>query len=272
VLTEATRRLGAAGVGSPRVDAELLLAHALGLTRSRLALIDHLEPDQLARFQPLVERRAGREPLQHILGTAAFRHLELAVGPGVFIPRPETELLIDAVLATLRESDAPIVVDLGSGSGALALSVADEVPGARVYAVERSAAALSWLRRNAAGAPVTVLAADLADPELLTDLDARVDVVLSNPPYVQSDTVVGAEVAHDPAVAVFAGPDGLGTIPAVIDTADRLLRDGGVLALEHDDSHQPAVLARLGQPRWRDVAGHDDLTGRPRFVTARRAR
>ncbi|MGN6609882.1 MAG: peptide chain release factor N(5)-glutamine methyltransferase [Jatrophihabitans sp.] len=272
LLREAAARLAAAGVGSPRVDAELLLAHVLGTPRGRLLLAGPVHPSVVVTFDRLVRRRAAREPLQHILGRAPFRHLELAVGPGVFVPRPETELLVDAVLPALRTAAAPLVVDLCAGSGALALAVADEVPGARVLAVERPGPAVPWLERNAAGSRVEVVVADVADPALLADLVGRADVVVSNPPYVPRDTAVDPEVRRDPEVAVFGGADGLALVPAVAGAAARLLRPGGTFAMEHDDTHAetvPALLAGSGQ--WVDVADHRDLADRPRYVTAVRS-
>lgn len=267
LLASATARLRDAGVPTPRVDAELLLAHVLGVPRSRLVTAPAVDAAAAARFADLLDRRAAREPLQHLTGTAPFRHLDLAVGPGVFVPRPETELLVDAVLA-----DRPrTVVDLCAGSGAIAMSVATEAPGTVVHAVERSASALAWLRRNTALAAVTVVEGDVRDPRLLEDLHGTVDAVVSNPPYVPAATPVAAEVRADPAVAVFAGPDGLDVIPDVLDRAADLLRDGGLVAIEHDESHAPAVLTLLhADPRWREVTDHPDLTGRPRYVTARR--
>jgi release factor glutamine methyltransferase len=275
LLADAVARLDAAGVASPRVDAELLLAHSAAVSRSRLITMDEVPQDAATRFAALLERRAHREPLQHLIGTAPFRNLELAVGPGVFVPRPETELLVDAVLPSLTGLAAPLVVDLCSGSGALALAVADEVPASRVIAVELSERALDWLRRNATGTRVEVIAADVASPDLLPSERGRADAVLSNPPYVPAATPVAPEVRADPDEAVFAGADGLRLIPAVLERAADLLRSGGVLALEHDDTHAEAVPALLragdGWDRaWDDVREHADLSGRPRFVTARR--
>jgi release factor glutamine methyltransferase len=264
-LDDATRQLAAAGVASPRVDAELLLAHYLGVERSRLSTVDGPVPPEFAQA---VQRRAAREPLQYIIGRAAFRYVDVAVGPGVFIPRPETELLVDAVLPAL--TPAATVVDLCAGSGALALSIAHEVPGTRVYAVEWSPAALPWLRRNAPATSVTVVAGDVSDPSLLGELAGQVDAVVSNPPYVPAGTPVEPEVRADPADAVFAGADGLDVIPAVIARAGALLRPGGVLAIEHDETHAEAVPALLADG-WRDVADHRDLAGRPRYTTAVRA-
>jgi release factor glutamine methyltransferase len=267
MLAEATAELARAGLATPRVDAELLLAHVLGVARSRLLLAPAPTVAEADRFADLVRRRATREPLQYLTGTAPFRHLELAVGPGVFIPRPETELLVDAVLAHLPGR----VVDLCSGSGALALSIAQEAPASSVYAVERSAEALAWLRRNAAGSAVTVLAGDVRHGPVFAGLSGIVDVVVSNPPYVPSATPVDAEVRADPAEAVFAGPDGLELIPAVLARAADLLRTGGVLAMEHDDTQGVTVPALLrADGRWTDIADHLDLSQRPRYVTARR--
>lgn len=269
LLRRAARDLADAGVPSPRVDAELLLAELLDRPRSRLRTLDTVDGSTAAAFDGWVARRAAREPLQHITGRAPFRHLLLQVGPGVFVPRPETELLVDAVLPHLRPGAH--VVDLCAGSGALALAVADEVPGVRVTAVERSPAALAWLARNARGTDVRVVAGDIADPDLLADLAGRVDAVLSNPPYVPDTVPVDAEVRADPAEAVFAGADGLDLVPTVIARAAELLRAGGVVAVEHDDTHGervPQLFAADG--RWRDIRAHLDLSGRPRYATATR--
>ncbi|GIF10629.1 peptide chain release factor N(5)-glutamine methyltransferase [Actinoplanes teichomyceticus] len=270
-LASAAAELAASGVSSPRVDAELLAAHVLDVPRGRLLLIDTVRAGELERFRELVARRAARVPLQHLVGTAAFRHLELAVGDGVFVPRPETELL--AGWGIERTAPGATVVDLCSGSGAIALSVADESPAARVIAVERSPAALPWLRRNAARFPaVEVVDADVTDPDLLSELHGRVDVLLCNPPYVPDGTPVPPEVSdHDPAEAVFGGADGLSVIRPVIALAAALLRPGGSVGIEHDDVHGAAVPALLrADGRFTEVAAHDDLTGRPRFATARR--
>jgi len=274
-LTRASSRLAAAGVGSPRVDAELLLAHILGVTRSRLGGVDHLDEAATEAFEGLIARRSRGIPVQHLTGRAPFRHLDLAVGPGVFIPRPETELLVDLVAPAL--AGPRLLVDLCAGSGAIALAVANEFPEARVVAVEVSPEALAWLGRNAreraeAGdRPITIVAADITDPTLLADATGAADVVLSNPPYVPEAMrgALGREVAHDPDGALFGGADGLALMPAVLTTAARLLRPGGLLAVEHDDSHSGALLALLeAAGDWTAVTGHRDLTGRPRFVRA----
>jgi release factor glutamine methyltransferase len=272
LLAKATSDLAAAGVGSPRADAEWLAAHVLGVQRGRLMLIDAIHQSERQRFAGLVAARARRIPLQHLLGTAAFRHLELAVGDGVFVPRPETELL--AGWGIEHTAPGATVVDLCSGSGAIALSVADEAEPGRVIAVEQCPAALVWLRRNAAagGGTVEVVEGDVTDPALLPGLSGVVDVVLCNPPYVPSGTPVPPEVSeHDPAEAVFGGADGLSVIRPVIALAARLLRTGGVTGIEHDDLHATAVPNLLrADGRFADVTEHHDLAGRPRYATARR--
>ena len=249
---------------------KLLLAAVLGTSRGAALLRADVPDPARATYAEWVARRVDREPLQHIVGDAAFRHVVVAVGPGVFVPRPETELLVDAVLPALRGRTDPLAVDLCAGSGALAASLADEVPGIRVVALERSPGALRWLARNVPAA-VRVVAGDVRDPDVLGELAGRVDAVVSNPPYVPDGTPVEPEVRADPHDAVFAGPDGLDLIPVVIEQAARLLRGGGVLAMEHDAGHAAAVLALLECDRqWTAVAAHDDLAGRPRYVTARR--
>jgi release factor glutamine methyltransferase len=264
--------LSRAGIGSARVDAELLAAHVLGVPRGRLLLTPRLTPEQARRFTELLAQRAERIPLQHLVGSAPFYRVELAVGPGVFIPRPETELLVEWGLGVLP-GGSPTVVDLCSGSGAIALAVAHERPQATVYAVERDPAALEWLRRNAARHPIRIVAGDATDPSVLSTLDGSVDLVLCNPPYVPAGTHVPPEVAgHDPYSAVFAGPDGLDVIAPLVTRVATLLRPGGWFGVEHDDSHGQAVpdLLRAGG-RFVDVADHPDLAGRPRFATALRA-
>jgi release factor glutamine methyltransferase len=210
--------------------------------------------------------------VQYLTGLAPFRYLELAVGPGAFIPRPETELLVDWGLERLTGIDAPTVVDLASGSGAIALAVATECPAATVYAVERSTSALDWLRRNAAGTGARIVAADVTDPALLAELDGRVDLVLCNPPYVPDTSPVAPEVSgYEPREAIFGGPDGLAVIGPVVARSAGLLRPGGYLGIEHDDSHGEAVPALLrADGRYGEIEDHRDLAGRPRFATARR--
>ena len=278
-MLEATRRLADAGVESPRVDAELLLAHVLGVGRARLLTLDEVAGTVAVHFRALVDQRADRVPLQHLTGRAPFRQIELAVGPGVFVPRPETEQLTGWVLERIAGLDGPIVVDLGSGSGAIALSVAHEHPGARVTAVERDPGAIAWTRHNAMArvaardTPVGVVAGDMTDPSLLSELDGRVTVVVSNPPYVPDDALLPREVAeHDPPLALWGGPDGLDVVRGMLAVAARLLHPGGWLGIEHADQQGvalPAVVRAHGG--FADVEDHPDLAGRPRFTTACRS-
>jgi release factor glutamine methyltransferase len=264
-LRRAAARLGAAGVPSPEHDAEELAAHSLDLDRRELWRARGVG----AGFWEYVERRAAREPLQHITGRAYFRHLSLAVGPGVFVPRPETELVAGAAVAAARRRAAAVVVDLGTGSGAIALAVATEVPTARVVAVEREPAAYAWALRNLAGSGVDLRLGDMATAP--AELAGRVDVVVSNPPYIPSGAAIrDPEVAaHDPAPALWAGVDGLAAIRVVEATARALLRPGGTVVVEHADMQgdaAPAVFRRVGG--WAEVLGHRDLAGRPRYLTA----
>lgn len=271
LLAEGAERLAAAGIATPRVDAELLLADLLDIPRSRLRLTASIAAPVAEDYRQRIARRIVREPLQYITGTAPFRHIELAVGPGVFIPRPETELLVEAVLPHVRGTDAPLVVDLCAGSGALALAVADEVPGARVIAVEASPAAADWLTRNVLGSAVDVIIADITDADALAGYHGQASAVVANPPYVPAGSTVAPEVRADPAEAVFAGPDGLDLIPSVVARAAELLADGGILAVEHDESqHESVPGLMVADGGWCDVLDHRDLSGRPRFTTARR--
>jgi release factor glutamine methyltransferase len=277
-IAEAERVLAAAGVASPRVDAEIIAAHVVGVDRGRLMLQPLVDAPVIEAIHKLVVRRAAREPLQHLLGTAVMGPVMVAVGPGVFTPRPETELLLDWGLRTIADVSSPLVVDLCSGSGALALGVAASRPDAVVHAVEVDPSALTWARRNveahveAGGTPVQLHAADVRERDLLVELEAHVDLVLCNPPYVPDGTQLPPEVTGwDPPGAVFGGPDGLEIIRAVIALSAGLLRYGGRLAIEHDDTHGDAVPALLRRRRvLTDVEEHHDLAGRPRFATARR--
>ena len=278
LLADATRRLAEAGVASPEYDARELLAHVMGTTRSGLALVTEVPGDRAGAFEELLARRAAREPLQHLTGTAAFRYVEVAVGPGVFVPRPETEVLagwgIDRAREVLAEGRRPVVVDLCTGSGAMALALATEVPEAEVHAVELDEDAHAWASRNLEGSGVDLRHGDMADA--FHDLDGRVDVVVCNPPYIPLEayeSVVAEARDHDPALALWSGQDGLDAMRVLERVAARLLRTGGVLGAEHAEvqvESAPAVLTATG--RWSDVHDNPDLAGRPRFVTARLAR
>lgn len=260
LLREATARLQRAGVASPRVDAELLAAHVLSVPRGRLLVIDDIPAAEASEFLDLVEQRSKRVPLQHLTGVAPFLGLELAVGPGVFIPRPETELLAQWAIGVIAPMPAAEVVDLCSGSGALALAIAAHCPNATVRAVERSPAALRWLRRNTSGTRVEVIAGDIRD----VPIPGPLDLVVANPPYVPTFSLVPDEVVSDPEEAVFAGQDGLDLIPDVIARAAALLRPAGRLGFEHDDSHD---LVPLMEKDFEQVERHLDLAGRPRYTT-----
>jgi release factor glutamine methyltransferase len=280
LLSVAVDRLRGAGVESASYDASELLAFVLHVPRSRLALVDDVSPAQAQEFGHLVEQRAARIPLQHLTGVAHFRYVELLVGPGVFVPRPETELLAGwavekatAVLSSDR-ADGAVVVDLGTGSGAIAKAVAHEEPTARVHAVELDERAHAWATRNLEGTGVDLRQGDLA--EAFADLAGTVDVVVSNPPYIPHEAweSVAVEVRdHDPELALYATGDGLDAIRVVERRAALLLRPGGVVGVEHADvqgESAPAVFTAAG--RWEQVRDHDDLAGRARFLTARLAR
>jgi release factor glutamine methyltransferase len=272
-IIDAATRLAEAGVPSSRHDAETLAAHVLGVPRAAWHTAGGWDAARARAYDDLVADRARRVPLQHLTGVAGFRYLTLAVGPGVFVPRPETEVLVSWGLHQLADRPAPVVVDLGAGCGAIALSVAHESPGTTVFAVEREGLALAWLRQNAAGSGVHVVGGDATDPEVLAELDGQVDLVLSNPPYIPLGCVVEPEVAeHDPPAALWGGPDGLQVLRGIAARAHGLLRPGGRLAVEHGDRQGksvPALLRAAGG--WDDVVDHPDLSGRDRFTTARRA-
>jgi release factor glutamine methyltransferase len=292
-IADAQRRLASAGVPSPDTDAMLLASHIMGVPRGRLLLHDRMDSEQRTAYERLLTRRVARIPLQHLIGVAAFRTIELEVGPGVFIPRPETELVAQAAINVLRElppSDRQ-AVDLCTGSGAIALTLALEAAPATVWAVEWDADAVSWTRRNVrgfaealaeVGSRVEVIeadartCADVGGP--LAHLVDSVCVVTMNPPYVpEGANVRDPEVRdHDPAVALYGGADGLEVTRGAIDTAARLLRARGLVVIEHSDEQGdeteegvPALLR--ADPRWCEIKDHRDLARKPRFTTALRS-
>lgn len=310
VLVDAERRMAAVGVPSPSVDSSSIVAHVLQTTRSRLFLHDPVSDDQRLRIEHLVSRRLTRVPLQYLLGSAGFRRMDLQVGQGVFIPRPETELVVEAALREVRQvaADERIVVDLCTGSGAIALALATEADGVQAYAVEISDQALPWATRNAqaqqaaidaVGSKVTLVPGDaraVADPGgPLAHLAGLVTAVVSNPPYVP-DAMVPREPEvrdHEPPLALFGGPDGLELVRGIVRTALLLLRPGGLLVIEHADVQGPDAKERgvpgllmahlvdeeaadvtgltVGERAWASVQDRIDLNGRPRFTMARRA-
>jgi release factor glutamine methyltransferase len=274
-IDSATALLTDAGIDSARCDAELLAAHVAGTDRGRLPLLKSPGEEFFGRYDDVVSARSRRIPLQHLIGTVAFGPVELHVGPGVFIPRPETEAMLE--WATVQRLGArPVIVDLCTGSGALAVALARHCSAARVIGIDDSDAALDYARRNVEGTAVELVRADItepvAKPGLLPGLDGQVDLLVANPPYVPEDASLEPEVAqHDPPHAVFGGPDGMAVIGAVVDLAGRWLRPGGLVAVEHDDS-TPALTVELftSADLFDEIVARRDLTGRPRFVTARR--
>jgi release factor glutamine methyltransferase len=278
-LTSAVSQLTLAGVPNPRVDAELLIGHVLELNRGQVqskavteAAISQSDDTLIAE---LVARRAAREPLQHITGRAPFRSLNLAVGPGVFVPRPETEQVVQFAIDALRAtaSEQPIGVDLGTGSGAIALAMATEVPHARVYGVEVSPLAFVWTKQNfreSGAANATPIFTDLA--VALPELNGTVSVVISNPPYIPRAAIPrDPEVRlFDPEIALYGGDDGLDVVHQVSATAVRLLHSGGTLVMEHGELQAAEIAALLRADGWLAVASHPDLLGRDRATTALR--
>ena len=277
-IESATKRFEEAGIESAQADAEILASFVLQINRGELlskTITDESfsEEDSL-KFEELVAKRAERFPLQHLTGFAYFRQLELKVGPGVFVPRFETEVVTQLAVDALKAIPVaePIAVDLATGSGAIALSLATEVPNAKVYAVELSEDALQYTRENFARyAPSAELRqGDLADA--FPDLNGQVDVLISNPPYIPDEMIpIYPEVhLHDPSLALYGGSDGLDLISKVDATARRLLRPGGSLIIEHADMQGKAVQELLLASGWRNVATHKDLAGRDRATTGTR--
>lgn len=277
VLARATDLLRRAGVPTPEVDAQLLIGHVLGLSRgavqAKALTRSAVTVEDALSISDAVARRAAREPLQHITGVAYFRSLELAVGPGVFVPRPETEGVVQFAIDALAASavPSPIGVDLGTGSGAIALAMATEVQHSRVFGVEVSPAAFVWTKQNFRQADnATAVFIDLADA--LPELDGSVDVVISNPPYIPVGAIPrDPEVRlFDPEIALYGGVDGLDLVRNVSTTGLRLLHSGGTLVMEHGELQADAIAAVLASDGWTAIARHRDLLGRDRATTALR--
>jgi release factor glutamine methyltransferase len=274
-VREATERLTEAGVPSPRVDAELLADHLLGVGLGRLRAMLLGDAPAPAGYAELVAERATRVPLQHITGVAHFRYLQLAVGPGVFIPRPETESVVQLVIDRLRALERagvvrPKVVDLGTGSGAIAGSIAHEVPEAEVFAVEFSEFAHAWAAKNLRPLGVTLLLGDLRNA--LPELNGTFDVVVSNPPYIPAEAIPNEpEVAlHDPPEALYGGgADGMELPTAAAASAARLLVPGGYFVMEHAEVQAGWISTMLNRTGlWTDVTTHFDLNGKERATSA----
>jgi len=274
LISEGKAQIETAGYSS--VDAEILLAHLLGLTRMELhnpialerALAEVSDESAVVDgYAELVKRRCNHEPVQYLTGTAGFRNLDLAVGPGVLVPRPETEGLVEEVLKHIANLPGPVsVIDLGAGSGAMAISIATEAPNTHVIAVEKSADAIEWLKQNVAfyDESIRIVQGDVAD--VLEGV--KCDVVVANPPYVPDSQPLPKDVANfEPAIALFGGPDGLELPKRFIDAAARLLKTGGLLAIEHTET-QGAAIAKLLSADFNQIALHQDLTGRPRWTSA----
>ena len=273
VLAEATATLAAAGVPSPAVDAELLAAHVLNTSRGRLKSLQMMGESfsiaDDAAYAKLVARRATREPLQHLTGVAHFRYLELAVGPGVFVPRPETETVVQIAVDFAKELDCPRLVDLGTGSGAIAGSLAHELAGAEVHAVELSDLAFVYAQRNLAPLGVHLIQGDMRDA--FSELDGTCDVVVSNPPYIPANAVPREPEArdHDPQMALYGGGEDGMVMPRVAErSAARLLRPGGLFVMEHAEVQAPQMVALFEEGGvWSNIQTHRDLTGRDRSTS-----
>lgn len=274
VALAATARLAAAGLPSPGADARILLAAVMGIDVSQMLMAPRVDAGQRAALEELLARREEGVPVQHLTGEAHFRYETLRVGPGVFIPRPETELLVDLALRELsrRPPGRRRVVELCAGSGAITRSLGTELGGLELHAVELSDEAWPYLVHNLDGLDVNLVHGDMA--EALPELDGTVDLVVANPPYVPSglrNSLPADVVGHDPDLALFSGADGLDALRVLSRVSARLLRLGGWVMAEHDESHVDGVLALFGGPDFEDATTHDDLTGRPRHVTARRS-
>ena len=274
ILKDAKEQLALSEIDS--IDAEILLAHVLGISRMDLhnplvleRTLDAIDDKNvlLETFHNLLARRILHEPLQYITGSAYFRNLELKVGPGVLVPRPESELLVGAVLTHIANLPAPVsVIDLGSGSGALALAIATEAANSRVIAVEKSDEALVWLKKNveAIVEDLRIVHSDVKDALL----GIKCDVVIANPPYIENESDLPRDVVeHEPAIALFGGKDGMDAPREFISAASRLLKPGGLLAIEHNEVQGTLIADELARD-FDEIRLHEDLVGRPRWTSA----
>jgi release factor glutamine methyltransferase len=275
LLSESSSKLKEAGVISATVDAELIACYCLGVSRSELALMtatnQEFPIDSLDSFQVALARRVARQPLQHITGTAPFRHLELNVGPGVFTPRPETEQVVGFAMEKIANLQSPLIVDLCAGSGAIAISLATEVLESKVFAVEKSEEAYGYLLQNAATYGLSE--ENLRNQDLqnsLAELDGQADLVISNPPYIPNDAIpVDLEVQlHEPSMSLYGGADGLDVIRQISLRAKYLLKSGGLLVLEHADSQSRAIGKLLLAEGWLEIDARADLAGKERMISA----
>ena len=287
-LIDATQRLAASGIESARTDAELLLCHVLSVSRARLLTVDALTREQRMQFEGLLSKRMSRHPLQHLTGVAPFRYLTLEIGPGALVPRPETEVVVEAAIRYLKSLPAPTkVLDLCSGAAPIAIALATEVPASVVIGIEKYADAQQWGRRNAAkyspqiaeaGSSLDLVDGDVTSLDVFAPYANAMDAVVSNPPYIPNGMVPrDPEVSlHDPKEALYGGADGMDIIRPMLDGAALALKDGGLLVIEHADaqgeaareSGVPAVVR--AHPAFESVEDHNDLTARPRYTIARR--
>ncbi len=270
LLESASQTLADAGVASPRNDAEILLSHVTGVPRALLLVTARVDDRQRASFHDMIASRATRVPLQHLTGSAGFRYVDVEVGPGVFVPRPETELLAGWAIEEANKLEAAVVVELCAGSGAISLSIVSEAPYTQVHAVELDEAAFGWAQLNLSGTGVDLQQGDMADA--FVDLNGQVDIVVTNPPYIPLEAweSVTQEVRdHDPALALWSGEDGLDAMRVVEEVAWRLLKPGGVVGVEHADV-QGESAPGIFRSRFVEVLDHRDLADKPRFVTARK--
>jgi release factor glutamine methyltransferase len=277
LLSESSSKLKDAGVTSATVDAELLACYCLGVTRSELSIMaatnQEFPADSRDAFDSALARRVAREPLQHITGIAAFRHLELKVGPGVFTPRPETEQVVGFALEKIAHFASPVIVDFCAGSGAIAISLATEVSGSNVFAVEKSKDAFTFLQQNAASyglADKNLRNEDLQDS--LPGLEGKVDLVISNPPYIPNDAIpIDLEVQlHEPSMSLYGGVDGLDVVRQISSRALKLLKPGGLLVMEHADTQSGAIGELLLGQGWLEIETRADLAGKDRMISAQK--